>query len=193
MRLGSGAIWSGAVTFRTEIVSISNKFTVEDMIFSCCSLILIQYIPPLKAAFLSLQRTAFWILERGKGIQSPSQAFPLPNSWTCLSRVRAKVVLQRCSDHNRHVHKPLYCPEALIFHCEINASYVPWALKRSGAQLLINNYKKEKEERKDHKSQLPPKTSLATKPTTSFLLSLLINTINTKHPGLPTAHWCQVD
>lgn len=98
MRLGSGAIWSGAVTFRTEIVSISNKFTVEDMIFSCCSLILIQYIPPLKAAFLSLQRTAFWILERGKGIQSPSQAFPLPNSWTCLSRVRAKVVLQRCSE-----------------------------------------------------------------------------------------------
>lgn len=112
------------------------------MIFSCCSLILIQYVPPLKAAFLSLQRTAFWILERGMGIQSPSQAFPLPNSWTCLSRVRAKVVLQRCSDRKRHVHKPLYCPEALIFHCEINASYVPWALKRSRAQLLINNYKK---------------------------------------------------
>lgn len=53
--------------------------------------------------------------------------------------------------------------------------------------------KREGGERKDHESELPPKASMATKLTTSFLLSLLINAISTKHPGLPTAHWCQMD
>lgn len=103
-------------------------------------------------------------------------------------------MLQQCSDHTQHIHKPLYCLKALIFHCEIKASYVLWALKWCGAQFLINDYKKEKRGgRKDHESELPPKASIATKLTTSFLLSLLINAISTKNPGLPTAHWCQMD
>lgn len=50
-------------------------------------------------------------------------------SWTCFIRVRAKVVLQQCSDHTWHIHKPLYCPKVLIFHCEITTSFISWALK----------------------------------------------------------------
>lgn len=34
--------------------AINSNFTVEDMIFSCCSLILTGHVPPLKTAFLSI-------------------------------------------------------------------------------------------------------------------------------------------